>query len=75
MSIEDRMGFGLAPIKCEGQPVFEFLGDGDCKPLPYETTYVERSVPVAIENMVHGVISAMVNRWLQDNGFEEDKDE
>ena len=54
-------GFGTAPIKMEGKSVNA----------RYETTYVEVSMPVPLEEMAHAVLRAMRTQWLIDNGFED----
>jgi hypothetical protein len=68
--------FGDAPIKAEGQSINATYGipeEYEPKPQPYETTYVEVSMPVALEEMAHAVLKAMYKQWLIDNGFEEEE--
>ena len=67
--------FGAAPIKIEGEP---FWVDGleafkNEYTEPYETTYVEVSMPVALEEMAYQVLIAMRTQWLKDNGFKEEE--
>ena len=67
--------FGDAFIKAEGQSInatYGFLEEYEPKPQPYETTWVERPMPVALEKMAHAVLTAMYNQWLIDNGFKKD---
>lgn len=67
-------GFGDAPRKLEGQSVNTAYGIPE-EYLPtqkqFETTYVEVSMPVALEEMAHAVLRAMRTQWLIDNGFED----
>jgi hypothetical protein len=69
-------GFGDAPIKIEGQPLWvdEKLQAYANYEQPFETTYVEVSMPVALEEMAHAVLKAMRTQWLIDNGFPEEGD-
>ena len=63
-------GFGDAPRKIEGQAIW---GEYEQKPRLYETTWVERSMPVELEVMACKVLEAMRTQWLIDNGFEEEE--
>ena len=71
--------FGDAIVKAEGTAVGLSFGltqeqiDNQPKAL-YETTWVEHPMPVALEDMAHAVLRAMVNQWLIANGFEEEED-
>ena len=67
-------GFGTAPIKMEGKSVnasYGFPEDYEPTQQQYETTYVEVSMPVPLEEMAHAVLRAMRTQWLIDNGFED----
>jgi hypothetical protein len=56
--------FASAPIKQEGQPVFEYELN---KSLKVETTYVERRVPVFLEEAAH----KLIDQFLADHGYKE----
>jgi len=67
-------GFGSAPLKMEGQSVNATYGipeDYEPEPKQYETTYVEVSMPVPLEEIAHAVLIAMRTQWLIDNGFKD----
>lgn len=72
--LENKLsGFGEAPRKMEGQGVWIDGSDEYEQSKPeYETTYVEVSMPVALEEMAHAVMRAMRTQWMIDNGHEED---
>ena len=55
--------FGNAVAKPEGAPV---EGWGECEPQGVETTYVERRVPLHLEDDVHDLI----DNFLQSKGYE-----
>jgi hypothetical protein len=70
--------FGDAPIKSEGQSINATYGipeEYEPKPQPYETTWVERPMPVELEEMAHAVLKAMYKQWLIDNGFDKEVDD
>ena len=66
--------FGDAPLKIEGEPfwVDGMAGFENEYDEPFETTYVEVCMPVALEEMAHKVLQAMRKQWLIDNGFDEE---
>ncbi len=69
-------GFGAAPLKMEGKSInstYGFSEDYEPTQKKYETTYLEVSIPVALEEMAWAVLKAMRTQWLIDNGFEEIK--
>lgn len=64
-----QSSFGLAPIKGEGQSlntVYGFAEDYVPPPPKYETTYVERRVPVELENEAH----KLLDTWLKSKGYD-----
>jgi hypothetical protein len=56
------MNFHDAPAKGEGQPIFEYEIDPT---LQVETTYVERCVPVFLEDAAH----KLIDKFLADHGY------
>ena len=56
--------FGDAPRKMEGQPVWPTDDDEEYDGI--ETTYVERRVPVELEDEAH----ALIDNWLKEKGFD-----
>jgi hypothetical protein len=58
------MIFHDAPMKREGEPVFEYELN---KSLSVETTYVERRVPVFLEDAAH----KLIDQFLADHGYKE----
>ena len=55
--------FELAPVKGEGQPVFDFTPPQTTE---VETTYVERRVPVFLEEAAH----KLIDKFLADHGYD-----
>lgn len=68
---KNTKGFGLAPIKAEGQPTERpcrqlYIKDPSEFP-DYETTYYERKIPTILELEVSQVIDKLMN----ENGYPE----
>ena len=62
-------GFGDAPIKAEGSSINTLYGfEEDYVPPPpkYQTTYVERRVPVELEEEAH----KLLDTWLAAHGYD-----
>jgi len=59
--------FGMAEVKGEGEPVFghDFVPD----PNAVETTWIEFSLPVALEDECR----AMIDVWLKEKGDKNDR--
>lgn len=60
------MNFQDAPMKREGQPVFDFVPNTDQE---VHITYVERRVPA---HLTHAV-DLMIDKFLLDHGFDPEK--
>ena len=55
--------FELAPVKGEGQPVFDFTPPPTTE---VDTTYVERRVP---RHLTH-LVDALIDQFLRERGYD-----